>query len=132
MRMRTAVCAASLAAALALAVPAVAAAGNGGGSPKSSSSISLAQPTEPGYGDFVSFSVSTTATTQPWVNLKCFQSGALVAEGWAAYFGTNPTPTFGLYSPMWTGGAADCTAYLDMYANGRFRPLASTSFQVSA
>ena len=130
MMMRTAVCAASLAAALALAVPAVAAAGNGGGSVKSSSSISLAQPSA-AYGDHVSFTVSTTATTQPWVNLQCFQGGALVAEGWASYFGTNPAPTFGLYSPMWTGGAADCTAYLDMYANGRFRQLMSTSFHVS-
>jgi hypothetical protein len=127
-------CIASLAAALALAAPAVAApAGNGGGSTKSS--ITLVQPTAattagwPRYGDQASFAVSTT-NSDPWVNLQCFQNGTLVAQGWAnlAY----AEPTFVLSSPSWTGGAADCTAYLDTWANGHMKPLASTSFHVEA
>ena len=135
---------ASLVGALALAAPglALAASGNGAGSGKSTSSITLAPPevatatasdtSWPRYGDFVKFEISTNETAYPYVNLKCYQNGALVAEGWEGYFdGALSDRWFGLYSPMWTGGAADCTASLDKYANGRWRQLASTSFHVS-
>jgi hypothetical protein len=136
---------ASLVGALALAAPGLALAGNGNssaGSGKSPSSIVLAQPgggsvaasstSWPRYGDMVTFDISTTETAYPYVNLKCYQNGQLVAEGWEGYFdGALGDRFFGLYSPIWTGGAADCTAWLDKYANGRWKQLASTSFHVS-
>ncbi|TMK27893.1 MAG: hypothetical protein E6G64_11230 [Actinobacteria bacterium] len=85
----------------------------------------------PRYGDLVTFNVSTDETAYPFVNLKCYQNGDLVAEGWAGFFdGALGDRTFGLYSPQWTGGAADCTAWLNMYSHGKWRQLVSTSFHV--
>jgi hypothetical protein len=120
-----------------------ASASNGAGPDKSSSSISLvvlgtgslttSATAEPQYGDRVTFNISTTATTYPYVNLKCYQNGALVAQGWAGFFdGALGTQAFGLYSPQWTGGAADCVANLDMNSHGKWKVLASTSFHVGA
>jgi len=106
----------------------------------SSSSISLvllnaasaSAVSEPSYGDAVTFDIATDATSSPYVNLKCYQGGNLVAEGWAGFFGgALGDRTFGLYSPQWTGGAADCTAWLDMYSHGKWKELASTSFHVN-
>ena|SRR5258706_16429620 len=80
------------------------------------------------WGDFVAFNISTTATTQPWVNLVCSQNGVAVATGWNGYFAGSITGTkFGLYSSAWTGGAADCVAYLTTPTWSR---LGSTSFHV--
>lgn len=80
------------------------------------------------YGQTVTFKIATTATTQPWVNLQCFQNGALVAQGWNGYFdGSLTGRDFGLAAPSWTGGAADCTAYL---TTPTWTRLASTSFHV--
>jgi len=85
----------------------------------------------PRYGDQVTFNVSTDATAYPYVNVKCYQSEVLVGEGWAGFFyGALGDQTFTLWSPRWSGGAADCTAFLDMYSNGKWRQLASTSFHV--
>ena len=82
------------------------------------------------WGDLVTFNVSTTATTQPWVNLVCSQNGVVVASGWNGYFvGSLTTRNFGLYSPQWTGGAADCVAYVTTPTWSR---LGSTSFHVDA
>ena len=82
------------------------------------------------YGGIVSFNISTTATTQPWVNLKCSQNGVVVAQGWDGYFvGSLSGESFGLYSGNWTGGAADCTAYL---TTPQHSVLASTSYHVYA
>jgi hypothetical protein len=128
----------AVASVVALVFAATAFAGNGGPS-KSSSSISLVVLTTasgtsgPRYGGQVTFNVSTTATAYPYVNVKCFQNGVLVGQGWAGFFaGALGTETFTLASPKWTGGAADCTAWLDMYASGKWKQLASTSFHVSA
>jgi hypothetical protein len=83
------------------------------------------------WGQQVTFNVSTDATAYPYVNLRCYQYGNLVADGWAGFFpGALGDQTFGLYSPQWTGGAANCTAYLDMNSKGKWKQLASTSFQV--
>jgi hypothetical protein len=137
--LRTAACLASLVGAFAFATPAVAAGGKPGGG--STSSISLAQPTIaaasvagwPRYGDFVSFDVSTDATASPFVNLKCYQGGSLVAEGWEGYFdGALGDRFFGLYSSIWTSGAADCTADLKQFSTKGWKQLASTSFHVEA
>jgi len=134
---KTFVLAGSLAAVLALSGTALAGNSGGGTSKTSSSTISLASQAGgataiPAYGSSVAFTISTDQTSNPFVNLQCFQNGALVAQGWAGYFsGALGGESFGLYSPQWTGGAADCTATLDMNTNGRWKVLASTSFHVS-
>jgi hypothetical protein len=97
----------------------------------SSSSFTALATSGPRYGDTITFAVDTTATSYPFVNLTCSQNGSEVAHGSAAFFG-GAQGTFGLYSPKWTGGAADCTANLDMYWNGKWKHLASTSFHVDA
>lgn len=132
-------CVASIAGALFLAAPAAAAPG---GKTTGSSSISLAMPSAltadapvagPHYGDLVTFAISTNETARPFVNMKCYQGRVLVAEGWDGFFdGALGDRLFGLYSPVWTGGAADCTAWLVTYVNERWKQLASTSFHVDA
>ena len=82
------------------------------------------------YGQNVRFDVSTTATTEPWVSLKCYQRRTLVAQGSEGYFeGALSDGVFGLYSGAWSGGAADCTANLTK-PDGSV--LATTSFHVEA
>jgi len=118
----------------------VAVAGRPGGD-SSSSSISLvvlnggevaSLDVGPRYGDQVTFNVATTATTTPYVNLKCYQNGVLVAEGWEGFFdGALGDRIFTLWSPQWTGGEAECTAWLAMYSKSRWKMLASTSFHVN-
>jgi hypothetical protein len=81
----------------------------------------------------VTFTVSTNQTANPFVNLRCYQSGSLVLSGWSAFFtGGLGDRMFGLASAAWQSGAADCTAELDMYSNGKWKALASTSFHVDA
>jgi hypothetical protein len=80
------------------------------------------------YGGWVTFNIATTATSEPWVVLKCYQNGTLVAQGYNGYFDRSITGrNFGLASPSWTGGAADCTASL---TTPQWAVLASTSFHV--
>ena len=80
------------------------------------------------HGDFIRFNVSTSATTEPWVKLYCNQGGTLVAQGSEGYFERSlDDGVFGLYSPMWTSGDADCTAKLTK-PDGSV--LATTSFHV--
>ena len=135
--------AASLLAVLTVAGAAVA--GNGAGSNKSpsswisaprvvSSGPSLTAATSgPRYGDVLTFDVSTNQTSNPFVNLRCYQNGTLVLSGWSAFFaGGLGDETFGLGSAAWQSGAADCTANLDAYSNGKWKVLASTSFHVDA
>ena len=87
----------------------------------------------PHYGDIITFNVSTTETANPYVNLRCYQNGTLVAVGWTTFFATGTAGTFGLYSNPWSAGAADCTADLGMFAsNDKWKVLASTSFHVNA
>ncbi len=135
--------------ALALVPAAFAAKGGGGGKPSggggggsSNGTINLAPLVYdangnglPNYKDVLLFNVSTTATTQPWVNLRCYQNGAQVLNAWNGYFdgALNYNWNFGLASGAWQGGAAECTAYLDM-ANGRngWTQLASMSLHVDA
>ena len=132
---------------LVLVASAVALAGPGGknASPSSislmltdTSALTTTATGVPTYADSVTFSVSTAATTQPFVHLKCWQNGRLVLENWQAWFyGAVGTQWFSLGpTPAWGGGAADCTAYLenwDSYSrNGRTPVLASTSFHVDA
>lgn len=129
---------------VALAVASSAAAGNPSRTATSSISLVLmAAPTAtasapPYYGDIVTFNVSTTVTTQPFVHLKCWQGKTLVLEGWQGFFPTAlGSQQFVLGpTPAWQGGAATCTAYLenwDQYSSkGKITVLASTDFNVSA
>lgn len=86
------------------------------------------------FGDTVTFNESTTATSQPYVNVLCYQNGVEVMNSWNGFFdqALNPTRNFGLYSPSWQSGAASCTAWLDMYTKRGTAQLASVSFQVGA
>ena len=129
--------------ALALVPVALAAKSGGhkpGGGGSGSSSISLAPLVYdangdglPNHGDTVTFNISTTATSSPYVDLQCFQNGVLVAEGTDGYFdGALSTRNFTLSAPQWMSGAADCTAWLDMSTKQGWQQLASTSFHVYA
>lgn len=149
---RVALTAAFVVLALALVPAALAGKGTGGGGGKGggggstgstggSSSIALAPLVYdangnglPNYGDVVVFSVSTTATDQPYVNLQCSQNGVQVLNSWNGYFAAalNSSWNFGLGSGAWQGGAADCTAYLEKATSKGWSKLASTSFHVDA
>jgi hypothetical protein len=84
----------------------------------------------PNWGENVTFNISTTQTTQPWVHLVCSQNGSVVSENWEGMFaGSLDDGVIGLYSPQWTGGAADCTATV---TNPSWQPLGSMSFHVYA
>ena len=87
----------------------------------------------PQFGQSITFDVSTTATSNPFVNLNCYQSGVLVMNSWSAFFPGGTNQSFGLYSPVWQSGAANCQADLGMLtSNGKWKVLASNSFQVNA
>jgi hypothetical protein len=85
------------------------------------------------FGDTVTFNESTTATSQPYVNVLCYQNGVQVMNSWNGFFdqALNPTRNFGLYSPQWQSGAANCTAWLDMYTKRGTSRLASVNFSVA-
>jgi hypothetical protein len=103
--------------------PAMAAKGSGHTSGGTGSiSLVLLNSTDglPHWGQQVKFDVSTTATTEPHVSLKCYQAGAMVYSGQTGYYASYPWPwtqTFTLSSGSWTSGAADCDATL-YYFNG--------------
>jgi hypothetical protein len=129
---------------LALAVVPVALAGKGkpggGGGTTSSSSLSLVLLNSTDglvhYGQQVTFNLSTTATSNPYVSVTCSQNGSLVYSASAGFFASYPWPwnqVFTLSSMSWTSGAADCTGKLYYYlGNGKFSTLATTSFHVYA
>ncbi len=99
----------------------------------SGSSPTDAAAVAPQFGQTITFNVSTTATSNPFVNVNCYQNGALVMNSWSAFFPGGTNQNFGLYSPSWQSGAANCTADLGMLANnGKWKVLASTSFTVNA
>jgi hypothetical protein len=124
----------ALAAAILAVTPAFAAKGHG-------SSISLAVPAGAAAADLTigsqaTFDVSTTATSKPWVDARCYQNGALVYEQWAAFYPGSIDYKYGdifTLGPtrMWSSGSADCTADLVSRDNYQNHVLASTSFQVS-
>ena len=89
---------------------------------------------EPSYGGQITFDVLTTQTDHPTVNVRCFQDGAWVYDGWESFWEDYvPEPVYTLSSGYWTSGAADCTArlvYVDRH--GRVRELTSMDFHVTA
>jgi hypothetical protein len=89
----------------------------------------------PDYMDTVTFAVSTTATTMPWVTVDCYQSGTLVYQESNGIFSTSLNQLFVLgQTTAWQGGAANCTAYLqnwDSYTKHHtVTNLASMTFNV--
>jgi hypothetical protein len=87
------------------------------------------------FGKEVTFNVSTTSTTQPWVTVNCYQNGTLVFQQSNGIFPTSLDKDFTLGpTPLWSGGAANCTAALqnwDSYPKS-IATLASMSFNVYA
>lgn len=90
----------------------------------------------PNVWDKVTFAVSTTATTQPWVTVDCYQGGTLVYQASNGIFSTSLNQIFTLASNSWSSGAASCTAYLqnwDSYSKHHtITNLASMNFTVGA
>jgi hypothetical protein len=89
----------------------------------------------PHWGQRITFEVSSTATTQPQVDVNCYQDGQRVYVMWTGYYDSYPWPwtqVMTLQSDAWTGGAADCVARL-YYQSGRKTVTgATTSFHVEA
>jgi hypothetical protein len=111
--------------------------GSTGGSGGTISLVLINPPADglPHFGYDVTFNVSTTATTQPWVTLRCYVGGTLVDKDSNAMFPGSLDEIFTLGgTPLWQSGAADCTATLenwDNYSkNGSITALASMSFHV--
>jgi len=133
MRGRTVVLALVLAG-LALAVtPALGGRGNSSISLVMLSGSTGATGSGPQIGNQVTFEITTTATDQPWVNVNCYQDGAWAYGQWHGFFpGYQFGQTFSLGpTTLWQAGAAECTATLAMWQNGRDKALASTSFHVN-
>src|SRR5258705_98746 len=92
--------------------------GGGGGKPGSGSgTIDLVMIKDinsdglPNFGDIVTFNVSATSTSYPWVTLKCLVGGSLVYQQSNGIFPTSLGQNFTLGpSVAWQSGAADCTA----------------------
>src|SRR5438552_9399196 len=83
------------------------------------------------WGHQVTFTVSTTATTEPHVSLKCSQSGVLVYATQTGYFAGYLWPwtqVMTLSSVAWTGGSADGVATLDYFSRARLVSLGTLSF----
>jgi hypothetical protein len=141
---RIALCAAVLALVVIL-IPAALAKGKPGGGTGGTTggsgtiSLVLLNSTDglPHVGQKVTFDVSTTATTQPWVEVKCFQNGALVYDASNAMFPGSLNEIFTLGgTPSWPSGDADCTAYLQNWSNyakhGTITNITSMTFHVYA
>jgi hypothetical protein len=98
------------------------------------SPVGSAATPQPTYGSTITFDVQTNQTSQPNVNVRCYQSWAFVYDSWGAFWaGAAVGQNFTLSSGYWTGGAADCTARLVAFdKQGREQTLASTTFHVNA
>ncbi len=111
--------------------------GNGGTTNTSSLTVVLLNSTDglAHFGQSVTFSVSTTATSYPNVKLDCYQNGTWVYEAAAGFYASYPWPgsqTFILESAVWRSGAANCTATLYYFSGTKTVTLTTMSFQVYA
>jgi hypothetical protein len=118
-------------------------AGKGGNKPSGggSSSISLVLSTDlnsngvANWDDTITYNASTSATSSPQVSTECYQNGALVLQGNAAFYDGNPFAYMDylqLSSGAWPGGAADCTAKMYYNSHKGTETLATLSFHVDA
>jgi hypothetical protein len=108
--------------------------GGGAGSGSSSISLVLVNSTDGSahYGQQVTFKVSTTATTEPFVRLDCYEGGVWVLSTSSGFFASYPWPWTNVFTLSWdmwhtAGAGADCTATL---YNGSAN-YASTKFHVN-
>jgi len=79
----------------------------------------------------VTFNVSTTATTEPHVSLKCSQNGVVVYSAQSGFYASYPWPwtqVMTLSSSAWTGGSAECVATLYYFSGANSVTLATLSF----
>jgi hypothetical protein len=121
--------------------------GNGGGGGKhgnsgsSGGTVALVMVADangngaPNWSDTVTFNVSTTATTQPNLDLVCRQDGVVVYGATTGYYASYPWPwtqNMLLESTAWSGGAASCTARLYAFAGSGTTTLATLSFTAGA
>ncbi len=87
------------------------------------------------WGQQITFSVSTTKTTEPHVSVACSQNGAVVYRNDAGYYASYPWPwmqTMTLSAYNWTGGAASCAASLYYFSGSKTITLTTLNFQVYA
>src|SRR3954451_6278495 len=96
--------------------------GKPGGSAGGSSTVALVMVSDsnsdglPNWGDTITFNVTSTVTGSPYLDVSCYQGTTLVFAANAGFYASYPWPgarNMPLYSPSWTGGAADCTAVLN-------------------
>lgn len=83
------------------------------------------------WGQQVTFNVSTTATTEPHVGLKCSQSSVVVYSAQSGYYASYPWPwtqVMTLSSSAWTSGSAACVATLYYFSGTSSVTLATLSF----
>lgn len=125
-------------------IPAAFAAKGGGGSKPGgggSAGLNLVLVTDqngngsPNFGDTITYSVSTTATSAPSVKTTCSQNGTAVLWTQASFYAGNPfayMDYLALESGMWTSGAADCTAVMYYSSGKRTVTLSTLSFHVDA
>ncbi len=114
--------------------------GSGGNTTGGTGSLTLREVTDVGaagatWGDTIRFDVSTTATTEPHVNLTCKQGGTVVYSASTGYYDSYPWPwtqDMTLSSQAWSGGAANCTAVLQAYSGTSVSTLGSLSFSAGA
>ena len=107
--------------------------GKPAGRTQSSLALVVLDAPDANWGETVTFEVSTTATSQPMVEVNCLQAGTLVYWASAGFYDAYPwqwARNFSLKSTYWTGGAADCTATLYLYDGRRYRDLTSIQFAV--
>ena len=84
-----------------------------------------------------SFATTTVAhrgsSGATWVHAKCYQGGTMVFEQWRSYLADGTTTLSLGPTPMWSAGAASCTAEEGYYARmTRWRPLGTATFEVAA
>ena len=87
------------------------------------------------WGESVTYAVSTTATIYPYVSTQCVQNGVLVLSDSAGYYDSYAWPAakvFVLATPVWSSGAADCTARLYSMDSGSQSILATITYHVAA
>jgi hypothetical protein len=114
--------------------------GGGGGKPSGGGgTLALAMVSDvnadglPNRGDSVTFKITTSVTTQPYVELICKQDGRLVFGKTAGYFDGYMWPwsqVMLLSSDLWTGGAASCTA--ELYYNNKLTRTNLTTISFTA
>jgi hypothetical protein len=87
------------------------------------------------WGQRITYNVSTTATTYPYVSTDCYQGATVVGTTSAGFFPSYAWPSaqiVPLKSQVWTSGPADCTAKLYSMDGGRQTILATINFHVYA